>query len=634
MPIGPRISATALGLAAAAALGLSQPPAALAATQSAASTKPALTTVEVCGQGADLTRPGSMILTCADGGEVAQHLTWTSWTSAAATATGQVTWRSCSADCAHSTTWQSAAAEFSLSRPEQVQGHGNVFTRLTLHTTGPTPTGFMRDLTFEETPAPVVQAPAGTSSAPVSHIGTTRTALVPAAASGTLGYAQIEGYWIAAGGSAATAETAAAITGAEASFEPGIIQQGVDYCGSGGDRAGWGLWQITCGNAEPSFGTNFQLLDPWNNAEAAVAKYDGDVAAGVNGFDPWSTYTSGAYQSYLGSATPATNLTDPGEYGQNGGTPSGTPSSPAAAPGSTYGPAMNGGSSSAAQLTATAPVGTGGGFDAFFVTGGRVEYRTGSPSGTFMDVADVPGAPSGVSAIAAVPLGTTGNFDLFYLVNGTVYYQTGAANGGFMNTVVLAGSPSGVSAIAANQLGTPTATSQFDVVYDLNGTVKYQTGSASGTWMGVANVPHAPSGVSTLASASVGTTGNFDLFYGVGGAVDYQTGTSTGGWLGSIALPGAPSGVTAMTSAPIGTGGNFDVFYNVGGTMDYQTGSSTGGWLGTARVPNAPSGVRSISAAALGSTGNADVFYDVNGQIVYQTATSNGGWLGIADLGY
>ena len=46
----------------------------------------------------------------------------------------------------------------------------------------------------------------------------------------------------------------------------------VAICGSGSDRAGWGLWQITCGNSVPQYGTDFQILDPWNNAEAAVAK--------------------------------------------------------------------------------------------------------------------------------------------------------------------------------------------------------------------------------------------------------------------------------------------------------------------------------------------------------------------------
>jgi hypothetical protein len=33
-------------------------------------------------------------------------------------------------------------------------GQGSLFTRLTLHVTGSTPDGFLRDLTFNEAPAP------------------------------------------------------------------------------------------------------------------------------------------------------------------------------------------------------------------------------------------------------------------------------------------------------------------------------------------------------------------------------------------------------------------------------------------------------------------------------------------------
>jgi len=103
----------------------------------------------------------------------------------------------------------------------------------------------------------------------------------------------------------------------------------VSYCGAGSNRAGWGLWQITCGNSVPQYGIDFQILDPWNNAEAAVAKYEADVRAGLNGFDPWSTYTSGAYKRYLLHTGANTQLTDPGQYVQVNATPPGTPSSPA-----------------------------------------------------------------------------------------------------------------------------------------------------------------------------------------------------------------------------------------------------------------------------------------------------------------
>ncbi|HET9173138.1 MAG TPA: hypothetical protein VFN97_27165 [Actinospica sp.] len=289
--------------------------------------------IEVCGQGPDSVKPGSMILACADDGELADQLQWSSWTSTGATATGRVTWRG------HGGTWNSAAASVTLAGPVSVPGHGTLFTRLELHVTGPTPKGFMRDLTYNEAPSSVRRSQAERATGSTT---TTRASVRPNAASGQLGYAEVEGYWIAAGGRSSTAETAAAIAGAESSYYPGIIQQGVDYCGAGADRAGWGLWQITCGDSVPAFGTNFQLLDPWNNAEAGVAKYNADVAAGVDGFDPWSTYTSGAYQSYLQNVAPDLGVTDPGEYVQDGATPAGTPSSPAPAPGSTYGPPMPG----------------------------------------------------------------------------------------------------------------------------------------------------------------------------------------------------------------------------------------------------------------------------------------------------
>ena len=299
---------------------------------------PAGPAVEVCGAGAALVQPGIMVLTCADNGELAENLVWSSWTATSATATGTVDWRACSAACADSKQWDSTAAEVTLTDPVSEPGGQILFTELELNVTGSTPAGFLRQLTFNVSPAAASPATQDPGSAPNSASAT------PEAASGTLGYAKIEGYWIIAGGPSSVAETAAAITGAESSFEPGIIQPGVDYCGSGGDKAGWGLWQITCGNSVPKYGTDFQVLDPWNNAEAAVSKYDADVAAGDNGFDPWSTYTDGAYESYLENTAADTSVTDPGEYVQVNSTPSGTPSSPAANPGSKYGPTMPSGS--------------------------------------------------------------------------------------------------------------------------------------------------------------------------------------------------------------------------------------------------------------------------------------------------
>lgn len=306
--------------------------------------------VKVCGSGASLTRPASMILTCADDGERATHLTWSSWTSTRATATGEVTWRACTSICAMSTRFKSTKADVTLTHPVAEPGQGVLFTQLRLHVTGPAPAGFLRNVIFSE--APVTARPAARGSSPRSA-QTGRPAAIDAA-SGTLGYGAVEGFWHAAGGPAGNvsvaggtftqAQIAAAITGAESSFLPGIIQPGVDYCGAGADRAGWGLWQITCGNSVPKFGTNFQILDPWNNAEAAVAKFD---AAG--GFTPWSTFTSGAYTRFLQHTGIDTAISDPGEYVQVNATPPGTPASPPPAPGSKFGPLFPGGVMTAIQ---------------------------------------------------------------------------------------------------------------------------------------------------------------------------------------------------------------------------------------------------------------------------------------------
>jgi hypothetical protein len=308
-----------------------------AADGTATSVSPA---VKICGTGPAVRRPGSMILTCADDGELGTDLHWSNWTATRAAATGFVTWRACTQKCAYSRHWRSASADFTLTDPTAEQGKDVLFTRLDMHVTGPTPQGFMRDLAFDE--APTSAAPA-TARAPRG-----RAVPPPAAPSGTLGYDQIQGFWVLAGGPTAQsgsynqAQIAAAITGAESSFYPGIIQPDVDYCGSGSDKAGWGLWQITCGNSVPQYGSDFQVLDPWNNAEAAVYKCKEDMAAGYNCFTPWSTWASGAYTNYLSDTAADTALTDPGEYVQVNSTPSGTPSSPGPDPGSTYGPPIPG----------------------------------------------------------------------------------------------------------------------------------------------------------------------------------------------------------------------------------------------------------------------------------------------------
>jgi hypothetical protein len=118
-----------------------------------------------------------------------------------------------------------------------------------------------------------------------------------------LSYAALEEYWIEAGGPAAVAPIAAAITYPESSATPSTVQQGQPYA-----TTGWGLWQITPGDSVPSVGINSALLDPLTNAKAAVAKY---TAAG-DSFSPWTTFESGTYLKYVQTGvTPSLGGTNP-----------------------------------------------------------------------------------------------------------------------------------------------------------------------------------------------------------------------------------------------------------------------------------------------------------------------------------
>jgi hypothetical protein len=285
----------------------------------------AATRIEVCGTGRAFIRPRSIILTCADHGELATNLHWTSWTAARATAVGEVRWKTATAAVpfASSRHWDHASARITLTRPVAEAGGKVLFTGARLHVTGNTPRGFLRNLTFDEGPAmAAAQAP---SSGPAPSLEKPANG-----SSGTLTYSDIEGFWFDAGGPASVEETAAAISDAESyDGSPGAIEPDYPY-----DATGWGLWQITPGNSDSKYGEDYQLLDPWNNAEAAVVKYNG-----ASGFSPWTTYTNGTYKGYLQNGiTRASGLADPGQYDPINSAPSGTHNS--SDPGSTYGPAM------------------------------------------------------------------------------------------------------------------------------------------------------------------------------------------------------------------------------------------------------------------------------------------------------
>jgi Lysozyme like domain len=93
--------------------------------------------------------------------------------------------------------------------------------------------------------------------------------------SGTLSCGSLELLWRKAGGSSSEAVTAAAIAMAESG--------GSQYAtnGSSGTR---GYWQIS-----PSWG-QMSTYSPMGNAEAAVK-----ISANGANWNPWTTYTSGAY---------------------------------------------------------------------------------------------------------------------------------------------------------------------------------------------------------------------------------------------------------------------------------------------------------------------------------------------------
>lgn len=118
-----------------------------------------------------------------------------------------------------------------------------------------------------------------------------------------LTHAQLEQLWILAGGSQATADTAAAIAQAESGGDTTRINNtaypklpGYHPPAPGNlPEYSVGLWQVN-EVAHPSY-TTTQLLTQLGNAGAAVT-----IANGGASFSAWSTFTSGAYKDFLTSA--------------------------------------------------------------------------------------------------------------------------------------------------------------------------------------------------------------------------------------------------------------------------------------------------------------------------------------------
>jgi hypothetical protein len=107
-----------------------------------------------------------------------------------------------------------------------------------------------------------------------------------------LSYAQLEGYWQAAGGDPQLSETMAAIALAESGGNPSALNPVDNH----GKQSSFGLWQISNGTHAPPA---INWYDPRVNAGLAVGKLRSQ------GLQAWGTYTSGAYRQFLQSGVVA-----------------------------------------------------------------------------------------------------------------------------------------------------------------------------------------------------------------------------------------------------------------------------------------------------------------------------------------
>jgi hypothetical protein len=112
---------------------------------------------------------------------------------------------------------------------------------------------------------------------------------------GPLSWDEVAAVAIHAGWPPGPAVIAVSITEPESARIPSAVQQGQPYA-----TTGWGLWQITPGDSVPQYGINQAMLDPLNNARAALAKYHG-----AGGFSPWTTWSGGLNVPYIPDATAA-----------------------------------------------------------------------------------------------------------------------------------------------------------------------------------------------------------------------------------------------------------------------------------------------------------------------------------------
>lgn len=98
--------------------------------------------------------PANFILTCADANSVLAHLSWASWTSERAVATGVHELNDCTPDCAAGK-FRSYPAVVTFWRSKPVAGHHgeSYFTRITVHYTGPRPPAYTSNGHLVQSPA-------------------------------------------------------------------------------------------------------------------------------------------------------------------------------------------------------------------------------------------------------------------------------------------------------------------------------------------------------------------------------------------------------------------------------------------------------------------------------------------------
>ena len=106
-------------------------------------------------------------------------------------------------------------------------------------------------------------------------------------------YAQLEGLWLNAGGTTATAPLAAAIAMAESGGDSAATSTQLN-----GTCTNAGLWQLATPCGGGSGYTVAQLQDPATNAAVAVT-----VSKSGTDWSTWATYVSGAYKAFESAST-------------------------------------------------------------------------------------------------------------------------------------------------------------------------------------------------------------------------------------------------------------------------------------------------------------------------------------------